>query len=208
MARELLTVSRGLKDMTRSTAPLSALSAIALLAACSSETAPVAESPSPEASASTAAPAPDPALTGTPAANPVLTLEGFGDLVIGKPVPAGSSFAKRGAQASDLCLIYSSPEYPGVYAIVEEGAVRRVTVQRDSTVKLVEGIGVDATEKDVLAAFPGFVASPHTYVEAPAKYLQQPGSDPRLRFEIDEKGLVSAIHTGTRPQLEYVEGCA
>lgn len=206
MARELLTASRGLTGMTRFVAPLSALSAITLLAACSSEAPPA--SPSPEVSASTGVAAPDPALTGTPAANPVLTLEGFDDLVIGKPVPAGSSFARRGAQASDLCLIYSSPEYPGVYAIVEDGAVRRVTVQRDSTVKLVEGIGVDAIEKDVLSAFPGFVASPHTYVEAPAKYVQQPGSDPRLRFEIDEKGRVSAMHAGLRPQLEYVEGCA
>ena len=139
-----------------------------------------------------------------------LALEGLGDLVVGEPAPNGSSFAERGAQIGDECRTISSPAYPGVYAITagEGGPVRRITVGERSEVTLVEGIGVGATEQDVLAAFPGFRAAPHKYSAAPAKYLTQPGNDPRLRFEIGEAGRVSLIHVGLMPELGYVEGCA
>lgn len=195
---------------------LAAASALALVA-CSS---PAEIEPGVAATESAAATTDDsaattasgaPPATGTPAApagGKVLALEGLGDLVIGKPVPAGSSFAERGAQISDSCKTVSSPDYPGVYAITENGEVRRITVGERSDVKLVEGIGAGASEKDVLAAFPGFRASPHKYVAAPAKYLTQPGNDPRLRFEIGENGRVSLVHAGLMPQLGYVEGCA
>lgn len=143
-----------------------------------------------------------------PANSHVLALEGLGDLLVGKPVPASSSFAERGAQISETCRTVSSPDYPGVYAIVEEGQVRRISVGQRSDVKLIEGVGIGATEAEVLRAFPGFQATPHTYVEAPAKYLTQPGNDPRLRFEIGNDGRVSLIHVGLEPQLGYVEGCA
>lgn len=164
------------------------------------------ETPStaPVTSASTS---PSPA-TGSTFGAPTLALEGLDDLAIGQPVPVSSSFRMRGAQASDTCLLYSSPEFDGVYAIVEDGAVRRITISRGSGIKLVEGVGVGATEKTVLAAFPGFKSEPHTYVGPPAKYLTQPGDDPRLRFEIGEDGKVTHIHVGTKPQLLYVEGCA
>lgn len=149
--------------------------------------------------------------TGTPAPESggrALTLEGLGDLVIGKPVPAGSSFAERGAQIDGNCRTVSSPDYPGVYAITERGEVRRITLSERSNVRLVEGIGVGATTADVLREFPGLRATPHKYVAAPAKYLTQRGDDPRLRFEVGENGRVSLIHAGLMPQLGYVEGCA
>lgn len=152
-----------------------------------------------------------PAASGTPvppADGKTLAIEGLGDLVIGRPVPAGSSFTERGAQISETCRTVSSPDYPGVYAMTDGNQVRRITVGERSDVKLVEGIGVGATEAQVLTAFPGFRSSPHKYVEAPAKYLTQPGNDPRLRFEIGEDGRVSLIHAGLMPQLGYVEGCA
>lgn len=195
--------------MTFRLPPLAVFAAAAVLAACSQDE-PRDDAASQAETTTSAAPgaAPETKPLVDPATGPVLTLEGFGDLVIGEPVPPGRDFAMRGAQASDSCLIYSSPAYPGVYALVEGNTVRRITVGGESTVKLVEGIGIGASEEDVLAAFPGFVSSPHKYVEAPAKYLQQPGDDPRLRFEIDNERKVSAIHVGLRPQLEYVEGCS
>ena len=165
-------------------------------------------------SAMTQTPAAPPAATATPApatGGRTLALEGLGDLVIGRPVPPGSSFAARGAQVpGSTCKTVSSPAYPGVYAMIEGegGPVRRITVGQGSDVKLVEGIGVGATERAVAAAFPGFRSSPHKYVAAPGKYLTQPGNDPRLRFEIGQDGRVSLIHVGLTPQLGYVEGCA
>lgn len=207
--------------MNRLTLPFAAASAFALAACSASETTDVT---GPAATESAAAITDDSALDGNPSAGPVtsgtpagagastndktLALEGLGDLVVGKPVPAGSSFAERGAQVNDTCRTISSSRYPGVYAIVENGQVRRITVGERSDVKLVEGIGVGTSEKDLLAAFPGFRSTAHKYVEAPAKYLDQPGNDPRLRFEIGQNGRVSLIHVGLMPQLGYVEGCS
>ncbi len=129
---------------------------------------------------------------------------------IGEPVPAGSGWAEHGAQASDTCRIVTSPDYPGAYAIVEAGKVRRISLGARSDVKLSEGIGVGATEADVRKWFGGFRESPHAYVEG-GKYLTAPNAksgDPALRFEIDSDGKVSEIHVGTMPVLGYVEGCS
>lgn len=196
-----------------------AVTALALiLAACSQtpesvpDSAETAAALSPSAAASAGvAPA-----TASPSAPPsaavaVLTLEGPGDLKLAQAVPADSSWAERGAQASDTCRTVTSPGYPGVYAIVEDGQVRRITVGQRSAVKLVEGIGVGATEAQVRAEFAGFRATPHKYVDAPGKYLTAPNApsgDPALRFEIGQDGKVSLIHVGMKPQLEYVDGCA
>lgn len=197
---------------------LLSLAPLAILAACSSEpdTAPSSsassEPPVPEAieTALDMPPSvPENAVEAEPAKT--LRLEGLGRLAIGKAVPPASTWKARGAQASDTCLTYSSPDYPGVYAIVEDGAVRRITVGSGSPVKLVEGIGVGDSEADVKKWFAGFRSAPHTYEEAPAKYLTAPNGesgDPALRFEIDSKDNVSFIHVGTWPVLGYVEGCA
>ena len=85
-----------------------------------------------------------------PSASPtadVLALEGLGALKIGEPVPKDSDWASRGAQESDACTSVTSPDYPGVYAIVEQGKVRRITVGQRSDVKLIEGIGVGASDR-------------------------------------------------------------
>ncbi len=186
--------------------------AAAACAACSQEPA----APSQETATAEASPAPGvtPPATATPPDTPspdTLALEGFGGLRIGEPIPAGSSWAERGAQASDVCRTVSSPEYPGVYAIVEDGRVRRISAGQRSTVKLAEGIGVGASEAEVREAFPGFREEPHAYVAAPGKYLTAPNAesgDPALRFEIDADRKVSEIHIGTMPVLGYVEACS
>ena len=141
----------------------------------------------------------------------IIGLEGLGALRIGRPVPTGSGWSERGAQTGDDCRTVSSPDYPGVYAIVTDGKVQRITVGRRSDVKLAEGIGVGANEKDVGKWFAGFRAEPHKYENAPAKYLTAPNAgsgDPALRFEIGSDGRVSFIHVGMMPVLAYVEGCA
>lgn len=186
------------------------------LAACSSEPAdapagaPVAANDAAPPAAKAPSPAPQPAPPAPPAAN-VLTLEGLGPLRIGQAVPAGSGWAERGAQISDSCRTFSSPDHPGTYAIVEDGKVRRITVGRSSDVRLVEGLGVGAAEAQARAAFPGFREAAHKYSNPPAKYLTAPNAesgDPALRFEIGPDGKVGLIHVGTKPVLFYVEGCA
>ncbi len=141
----------------------------------------------------------------------VIGLEGLGNLRIGAPVPAQGDWAVRDAQTGTACRTISSPNYPGVYAIVEDDKVQRITVGQRSDINLIEGIGVGASEKDVMKAFPGFRSEPHKYEDAPAKYLTAPNAgkdDPGLRFEIGQDGKVKMIHVGLMPALGYVEGCA
>ena len=195
------------------------------LAACSSEPeapnstlpADVTQEVPPAAPSPAATPSPSP--TPTPSPTPVptpgpgktLALEGLGDLRIGETVPRGSGWAERGAQIDGTCRTVSSPDFPGVYAIVTDGRVRRITIGDRSNVKLVEGIGVGSSENDVRKWFAGFRAEPHQYERAPAKYLTAPNAasgDPALRFEIGADRKVSLIHVGTMPVLGYVEGCA
>ena len=190
-----------------------AIALILTLAACSPKPETDAGNNSAEANAmATAEPVNAVANAVEPAAAAnILALEGLGALKIGAPVPEGSGWSKEGAQASDTCLTYSSAAYPDTYAIVEDGKVRRISVMEGSPVKLIEGIGPGASEDKVNAAFPGFKSEPHTYEEAPAKYLTAPNAesgDPALRFEINSERKVSAIHVGTMPVLGYVEGCA
>lgn len=140
----------------------------------------------------------------------VLTLEGLGPLRIGQPVPKGGTWAERGAQASDTCRLVSSPKYPGVYAIAEQGKVRRISVGERSDVRTIEGIGFGSSRAQVDGAFPGFREAPHKYVEG-GKYLTAPGAtkdNAAVRFELDPAGKVTAMHVGTMPVLGYVEGCS
>ena len=189
---------------------------LALLAACSSQSSSDAEpaadetvsvTPAPPMAPEKTAPASDPAPSAT---TPTLTLAGLGDLRIGQAVPAGSSWSEKGAQASDVCRVLSSSDYPDAYAIVEEGEVRRISISKGSKVRLAGGIGPGATEAAVKKHF-SYPATPHKYVDAPGKYLTAPDAadgTPALRFEIGSDGTVSQIHAGTMPVLGYVEACS
>lgn len=190
---------------------------IAALAACSPPQAASNTTAAPAARATVAAAAPKPtaavpvARPSATAAAPTLTLAGLGALKIGQPVPATGGWAERGAQTGAACRTISSPAYPGVYAIVAGGVVRRITVGQRSDVQLADGFGVGASEAAVNEAFPGFLVEPHKYQEAPAKYLTAPaeGRDsPDLRLEIDRTGRLGLFHVGLAPELSYVEGCA
>lgn len=195
---------------------LAATPLLLVLAACSSEP---ADAPDPAPAAANEAapppaaspPAPTPPSTLAPPAADVLTLEGLGSLRIGRAVPAGAGWAERGAQISDTCRTIASPAHPGVYAIVEDGKVARITAGQGSAVRLAEGLGVGASEAEARSAFAGFRPEPHKYSYPPAKYLTAPNADsgdPALRFEIGPDGKVALIHVGIRPVLFYVEGCA
>ena len=140
----------------------------------------------------------------------VIAPAGLGDLRIGRPVPRGSLWRTRGAQEGGGCRTVSSPNYPGIYAMVVDGRVKRITVGQRSNVKLASGIGVGTTERAVRARFGRLRAEPHKYQPAPAKYLNGPrtASAPSVRFEIGSDRRVSMIHVGKMPELGYVEGCA
>lgn len=194
-----------MKTFTLMLAPVSAL---ALLAACSSPAEEEVAAPADGdiAVEATTGTTPSPTAAPTQAAAKTLTLDGLGGLTIGKPVPAGSSFTAGEGQIGNGCETLSSPDWPGVYAMRTGGAIKRISVSDNSGVTLEEGVGPGSSIEDVRAAFPGFRETPHKYTEG--KYLTQPGDDPRLRFETEPDGTVSIVHVGVMPELGYVEGCA
>ncbi|MCT8267804.1 hypothetical protein NYQ83_11025 [Afifella sp. JA880] len=195
--------------------PLLPLALLVALAACSpdadQQAANGASETSAPAASSVSAPVASPDVGSAPGSRNVIGLEGLGDLRIGEAVPEGGSFAERGAQTSEACRTVSSPDYPGVYAIVADGKVQRITVGQRSDVKLAEGVGVSSSEKEVRSWFGGFREEPHKYEEAPAKYLTAPNAESgssALRFEIGRDGKVKLFHIGVMPYLAYVEACA
>lgn len=168
---------------------------------------PTADGTNESANASSLPEAPSGASVGSD----ILSLEGFGGLVVSEPVPRNSSWAERGAQTGGSCRLVSSPRHPGAYAIVLDGKVQRITLGQRSRAKLAEGIGVGASETDVKKWFAGFREEPHKYEDAPAKYLTAPNAargSSALRFEFGGDGRVKMIHVGLMPVLAYVEGCA
>jgi hypothetical protein len=181
------------------------------LAACSQEPEPQPTAQETEAIVDAVARASaTPIAVPTATAENTLTLEGLGALKLGQAPDAARGWMERGAQASDRCRIISNPAFPGVYGIAEGGVIKRVTVAGASAVKFVEGIGVGASRAAVDGAFPGFREEPHKYVDG-GVYLTAPNAasgDPAVRLELDDGGMVTAMHVGMMPVLGYVEGCA
>lgn len=139
-----------------------------------------------------------------------LTLQGLRDLRIGEAVPKNGNWAERGAQISDACRTVSSLDYPGVYAIVTDGKVQRITIGQRSDLTA-QGVRIGASEQEVKNRFTGLVEALHKYEAPPAKYLTSAdasASSPAFRFEIGQDGKVKLIHAGLMPVLAYVEGCA
>lgn len=194
----------------KSTTAILACTALLALAGCNKqapEPTPTASEAEPTADAST------PTLATPTAAATIAALapDGIDDLTFGQPVPKSSVWKPAGAQISDACMTYASPKHPEIYAMVEGGKVQRITVKKDAEFKLADGIGYGSTEAAVRKAYPAFVAEPHKYADAPAKYLTSPDAKDGasgIRFEIGGEGTVQLIHIGLRPALEYVEGCA
>lgn len=187
---------------------LSALPLVLMLSACSSP------DPSPRADSAVLATTPSAGTAPAPATNTAtsnaLRLDGLGDLRIGQPVPNSSTWAERGAQASDVCRTASSPQYPGAYAIVIDNTVQRITLGQRSSLTF-DGLGIGATEQAVSVKFPALTQDLHKYESPPAKYLTSPDASPSsagVRFEIGADGKVKLIHVGLMPVLAYVEGCA
>jgi hypothetical protein len=118
--------------------------------------------------------------------------------------------ADTGTEISDSCTeIKLKGAYPGVYLMINDGKLSRISLWEGATLKTDRGVGLGAGPEAVQAAYPGIESSGHEYEEPPARYLtywttpQKEG----VRFEIDHTGKINAIHAGDST-IQYVEGCA
>lgn len=97
---------------------------------------------------------------------------------------------------------------PGVMFMFEDGRLTRVTTTDDASVRTAGGLHVGSSVAEVRKAYgKSLVREPAPYADAPAHDLFAWRSPRRgLRFEIDEKGRVAAIHAGSE-SIRYIEGC-
>lgn len=193
--------------MIRSTA---AIAAVLLLAACKP-----APQPSQDTNAGTSA-ASAPSAPATPAIAP-LTPEGWGAIRVGmrepdavKTIPALKTTAAAHDEDWLACHQLQVDGQPDMYVMIEEEELTRVTVRGANTLKTDKGLGLGATEAQVIAAYgPELKVLPHKYEAAPAHYLTAFDAKTQrgVRYETNNRGLVTAIHVGAG-SIELVEGCA
>ncbi len=164
-----------------------------------------------------------------PAAEPVLTAEGFGPLRIGmtraevvKALGEDDDPEAVGGPDPASCDEFRPARAPeGLLAMIEEGRLTRISLILGSKVKTDRGLGLGATAAAVRAAYGSALqAEPHKYEEAPAEYLRAWAKDPPkdekspasatargIVYEVGGKRVVQSISAGGASIL-YVEGCA
>lgn len=157
----------------------------------------------------------------------LLTAEGWGPLRIGMTreevtaaVGGKADPEAMGGPEPELCEQYQPADTPeGLYVMIEEDRLVRVTLAGDTEVRTAEGITVGDSAEQVRAAYGDSLrATPHTYVDPPGEYLtnwttgdigENGTSDENargIRYEVGEDGTVQLIHAGG-PAIQYVEGC-
>lgn len=153
--------------------------------------------------------------TATPDSLSVVTEYGLGKLRAGMTVAeAGSVFpgfkipVRRNRNA---CMYATADSLPsGVRVMVEQGKVARVEVLEGS-VQTAKGARIGDTEERIKRLYPNQVTvSPHKYTDG--HYLTvvpaaTADSAYRIIFETDGRRVLR-YRAGTRPQVEYVEGCS
>lgn len=106
----------------------------------------------------------------------------------------------------------------GLGYLVLDGKLARISLYADeydvatSLVKTVNGIALGATRDDVFAAFDDkdLIEEDHEYLDADARYITwwaDTAKSRGVRFELNEDGLVTAIHAGT-DAITLLEGCS
>jgi len=168
------------------------------------------------ATGSESASAPPASAAPTPAA-PMLTPKGLGPLTIGMTdaaaraaVGAANIEGDTGTELSESCTeIKLKGDWPGIYLMIEDGKLSRISASDASPFKTDKGVGLGATPAQVMAAYPGAKSEPHKYQESPpAAYLTAwtvPDKEGTV-FEVGDDGVVDSIHVGG-PSIQYVEGC-
>lgn len=144
----------------------------------------------------------------------VISREGLGGIEVGMDeadaIKALGPVAVSAPGQDLACHILTPKGGAGLYVMVEQGVVTRITAALGANVVSDKGIRLGASEKDVYAAYPdvrsdgGFADEGQPWQEL---YYQPQGRDGLgLRFTLDREGRVSAIHAGG-PAIEYREGC-
>jgi hypothetical protein len=150
---------------------------------------------------------------------PPLTVEGYGDMRIGMPIAdarrVSSQALNNEALEPDIPGACSEQQYRSadgdqLWLMFEGDVITRITASNEAPrTRTAQNIGVGSTDAEVRAAYQGVIEQPAHYNDPPAHNLvvwtvpEQSG----LLFEVNEQGIVTAVHAGTASIL-YMEGCA
>ena len=150
---------------------------------------------------------------------PPLAVEGYGDMTIGLPIADARRVSGQPLDNPPLdettpgaCSEqeYQTADGDQLWLMFEGDVITRITASAEaSRTRTAQNVGVGSTDAEVRAAYQNVIEEPAKYAAAPAHDLivwtipNQSG----LRFEVNEQGIVSAIHAGS-PSILYVEGCA
>ena len=174
----------------------------------------------PADSVSVAPPGTDDSTSDAPAAiNPdsqsVVTPYGMGKLRAGMTVAAAAAvfpgFKIPVRRNRNACVYATADSLPaGVRVMVEQGRVARVEVMEGS-VQTSTGARIRDTEERIKRLYPNQVTvSPHKYTDGHYLTVVPTASGDsayRIIFETDGSRVLR-YRAGTRPQVEYVEGCS
>lgn len=168
------------------------------------------------------APAPAPA-TPPPAADNVLTANGFGPLRIGMTTAEietalgadSNPNAVGGADPASCDMFHPARAPEGLLVMTNNGALASVWLTRAATTPTDRGFKIGDDASAVKAAYgASAVVVPHKYESAPAEYITvwatADHTSPAARgvkYDIGSDGKVKSI-AGGGPSIEYVEGCS
>lgn len=151
----------------------------------------------------------------TPPTTPPLTPYGWGKITVG--MTEAEAIKLGGLEAPPQgpidyrgdCHELITQKQPGLYVMIQQGMVTRVSVTTAPLIVTDRGLRLGASEADVRRTYgAALLVTPHKYEAPPAHYLDVwvlPGKR-GMRYETDNLGIVTAIHGGDS-SIELVEGC-
>ena len=115
-------------------------------------------------------------------------------------------------------FLQSNSDPSGLGYLIMDDVLARISIYADeydvatSLVKTANGISLGASREDVYAAFDGqtLIEEEHEYLGANGRYVtwwRDAEKTRGIRFEINEEGIVTAIHAGS-DAITLLEGCS
>ena len=153
-----------------------------------------------------------------------LGLRSWGEVEIGmsegdlQAIEALQPLNRETAGVGEECAILIPIDFPQLGFMVTEGVVTRIDVY-GGLVTTLSGVGVGATESEVLATYGAQIEqTPHPYLGETGSYLtfvpvDAADSEYRLIFETEDNAVVgeptvTTFRAGRLPEVEWIEGCA
>lgn len=150
-------------------------------------------------------------------ANARLRLDGIGPVKVGMTTAEATRAAGTAIELDpnagpdpSICGFATSEEGPDVSFMVIDGVIQRVDVSPPSRVVTVSGVGVGATEAEVLGVYQGGVrVEPHPYVPEGHYLVYESSSQGGFLLIFETDGAeVTSFRAGERSAAELIEGCA